>query len=101
MANKQIVFTDRLVGISIQNGLVRMDFAVAAGQTKDKDGKAAQRMEVTTQLVMPIEAFAASVAVQDKLVKQLVTVAKKRAAKAGAKSAEGAAGQVQAPAANA
>ncbi len=72
MANKQIVFSDRLVGLSLQNGLVRLDLAVNAGTVKGKDDKPAQRMEVTTQVVMPLEAFANAVAMQDKMLKALV-----------------------------
>ena len=72
MPNKQIVFSDRLVGLSIQNGLVRLDLAVNAGTAKGKDGKPAQRMEVTTQLVMPLDAFAAAVGMQQNALKQVV-----------------------------
>lgn len=77
MANKQIVFSDRLVGLSLQNGLVRLDLAVNAGTVKGKDDKPAQRMEVTTQVVMPLEAFANAVAMQDKMLKALVAREKK------------------------
>ena len=72
MPNKQVLFADRLVGLNLQNGLVRMDLAVNAGTVKGKDDKPAQRMEVTTQLVMPLEAFANAVAMQDKLLKELI-----------------------------
>ncbi len=72
MPNKQIIFADRLVGLSLQNGLVRMDLAVHAGSGKNKDDQPVQRMEVTTQLVIPVEAFANAVGMQDKLLKELV-----------------------------
>lgn len=85
MANKQIVFCDRLVGLMIQNGLVRMDLAVSAGTVKGKDDELAQRMEVTTQVVIPLEAFASAVAMQDKLLKELVARGEQqRAAQASA-----------------
>lgn len=72
MSNKQYIFSDRLVGLNLQNGLVRLDLAVNAGTVKGKDDKPAQRMEVTTQVVMPLEAFANAVAMQDKLLRELV-----------------------------
>lgn len=72
MANKQIVFADRLVGLTVQNGLVRLDLAVNAGQVKDKDGKTGQRMEVNSQLVMPLDAFVNAVAMQQNALKQVV-----------------------------
>jgi hypothetical protein len=77
MPNKQIVFSDRLVGLTVQNGLVRMDLAVNAGTAKDKDGKTGQRMEVTTQLVMPLDAFASALAMQQNLLKEVVERGKK------------------------
>jgi hypothetical protein len=72
MANKQIIFSDRLVGLSLQSGLVRLDLAVHAGAVKGNDDKPAQRMEVTTQVVMPLEAFANAVAMQDKMLRELI-----------------------------
>lgn len=79
MPNKQIVFSDRLVGLTVQNGLVRMDLAVNAGQVKGKDDKVGQRMEITTQVVMPIDAFANAVAMQQNLLKEVVSRGKKAA----------------------
>ncbi len=73
MSNKQIVFADRLVGLTVQNGLVRLDLAVNAGQVKDKEGKTGQRMEVTSQLVMPLDAFVNAVAMQQNALKQIVS----------------------------
>lgn len=72
MPNKQIVFSDRLVGLSLQNGLVRLDLAVNAGTAKGKDDKPAQRMEITTQLVMPLDAFANAVAMQQSMLQQVM-----------------------------
>lgn len=80
MPSKQIVFADRLVGMSIQNGLVRIDLAVNAGTVKGSDDKTKQRMEVTTQLVMPLDAFANGVAMQQKALQQLVEQNKSRRA---------------------
>jgi len=84
MSNKQIVFADRLVGLTVQNGLVRMDLAVNAGQVKDKDGKTGQRMDVTSQLVMPLDAFVNAVAMQQNALKEVV--ARVQGAKQGEKA---------------
>ncbi len=88
MANKQVVFADRLVGLSVHNGLVRLDLGVVTGTGKGKDGKEALKLEATYQIVLPLDAFAASVDMQAKLVKELVSRQKKsREAKAEAKAA--------------
>lgn len=89
MPSKHIVFADRLVGLNLQNGLVRMDLAVNAGTGKGKDDKPVQRMEITTQVVMPLDAFANAVAAQEKLLKELIARDKKaREAAAAAKGAD-------------
>lgn len=88
MANKQIVFADRLVGFTVQNGLARLDFAVNAGQVKDKEGKVGQRMEVTSQLVMPLDAFVNAVGMQQDALKQVVARAQKVADASKAEKAE-------------
>ena len=83
MANKQVVYTDRVAGVSVVNGLVRLDLAMFTGQTKGKDGKAdGLRGEITHQLVMPLDAFIAGFGVQQKLVKELAARQQKRKAKA-------------------
>lgn len=71
MANKEIVFADRVVGMSVHNGLVRMDLAVIAGAAKGKDDKPAVRMEVTHQIVLPLDAFVAGVNAQQNLIKEI------------------------------
>ena len=78
MAAKEIVFADRVVGISVHNGLVRLDLGVVAGSAKGKDDKPAVKLDVTHQLVLPMEGFIAAVAMQEKLVKELVGRGKKR-----------------------
>mgnify|MGYP003382387794 CR=1 FL=1 len=77
MANKQFVFSDRMVGFSVQNGLVRLDLAVVTGPAKNKDGKAGLKADVTHQLIMPIDAFVAAVGLQQNVVKELVARRKK------------------------
>lgn len=90
MAYKQVVFADRLVGMTIQDGVVRIDLAVNAGQVKDKDEQVKQRLEITTQLVMPFEGFVNAVAMQQRLVKEIAEKQKgKRAAKAPEAEAQG------------
>lgn len=77
MANKEVVFADRIVGLSVHNGLVRIDLAVVAGPAKGKDDRPAVKMDVTHQLVLPIEAFVAGVTAQQNLLKQLAARQKK------------------------
>ncbi len=78
MANKEVIFADRLTNLSIHNGLVRVDLGVISGPGKTKEGKDALRVETTHQLVMPLDAFAAAVTAQQALLKKVVEVGKKR-----------------------
>lgn len=87
MTNKQVIFSDRVVGLSAQNGLVRIDLAVNAGTVKGSDDQTKQRMEVTTQLVMPIDAFANAVAMQQKMLQQMLDEGKKRSSPKAAPAA--------------
>ena len=86
MANKQVVFTDRIVGVSIQNGLVRIDLATIAGPAKTKDGKEGLKMDITHQLVMPLDAFASGFNMQQKVVNELAKRQQKRSLKAPEKT---------------
>lgn len=78
MASKEIVFADRVVSISVHNGLVRLDLGVVAGNAKGKDDKPAVRLETTHQVVLPMEGFITAVGMQEKVVKELVEREKKR-----------------------
>lgn len=89
MPTKQIIFTDRVVGLSIHNGLVRMDLAVAAGAGKTKDDKPALKMDITHQLVIPLDAFVAGVNAQQNLLKQVAERQNKGRGKAASAEAEG------------
>ena len=89
MANKQVVFADRVVGLSIQNGLVRMDLAVISGSAVTKDDKPAVKLEVTHQLVIPMEAFVAAVEAQQRLLKEVVERNKQRQSQGDASAPEG------------
>lgn len=82
MAYKQVIFADQLVGMTVQNGLVRMDLAINAGTVRGKDDKPAQRMEITTQLVLPLDAFVNAVGMQQRLIKEIADKQKKRSLKA-------------------
>lgn len=89
MANKQYVFSDRIVGLSVQNGLVRIDLAAIAGAAKTKEGKDGLKMDITHQLVLPLDAFMSGFAMQQKLVQELVARQQKRGkGKAAAEQAE-------------
>lgn len=87
MANKQVVFSDRIVGLSVQNGLVRLDLATIAGPAKNKEGKEGLKLDVTHQLVIPMDAFLAGFNMQQKLVQELVTRQQKRGGKAAKEEA--------------
>ena len=80
MATKEVIFADRLVNLSIHNGLVRIDLGVIIGPGKTKEGKDALTVEPTHQLVIPLEGFAAAVAAQQSLLKRVVEAGKKRGA---------------------
>lgn len=89
MPTKEVVFSDRIVGLSLHNGLVRVDLATFGGQAKNKDGKEGVRMDITHQLVIPLDAFVAGVSAQQKLVQEVVNRQQQLAAQA--KPAEAAA----------
>lgn len=79
MANKQVIFADRMVGISLQNGLVRVDLASIAGPAKTKEGKDGVRMEITHQLVIPLEGFVEGLKMQQAVTQRLAARGKKKA----------------------
>lgn len=78
MANKHVIFSDRIVGMSIQNGLVRIDLATIAGRAKNKDGQEGFKMDVTHQLVIPMDGFVAGLGMQQKLLKEVASRNQKR-----------------------
>jgi hypothetical protein len=85
---KQYVFADRVVGVSVQNGLVRVDLATIAGPTKTKEGKDGLKMDVTHQVLLPLDAFMAGFTMQQKLVQELVNRQQKKAKGKAADKAE-------------
>ena len=84
MANREVVFADRLTNLSVHNGLVRMEIGVITGTAKTKEGKDALKLEATHQIVMPLDTFVAAVAAQQQLIKQVAEVGKKRKGSAAA-----------------
>ena len=97
VANKQVVFADRIVGLSIHNGLVRVDLAMFAGTGKGKDDKPAIKLEPTTQLVIPLDAFVAGFGMQEKMIKELA--ARQQKAREGKGKDKAAKDEAAAPAA--
>lgn len=98
MASKQVIYSDRLVNISLQGGMVRLDLAVMAGTAKGKDDQQAVRLETTHQLVMPLDGFVAAVRTQERLVKELIARDQQQRAAASAASEPAAAPQTPAAA---
>ncbi|MBK6470861.1 MAG: hypothetical protein IPF94_08970 [Betaproteobacteria bacterium] len=78
MANKQVIFADRIVGLAIYNGFVRIDLAVVAGTGKTKTDEPALKVDVTHQLVIPLDGFVAGVTAQQNLLKSLSERRKKK-----------------------
>lgn len=88
MANKQVIFADRIVGLAIHNGFVRIDLAVVAGTGKTKNDQPALKVDVNHQLVIPLDGFIAGVTAQQNLLKSLSERRKKKA-EAAASTGEG------------
>lgn len=84
MPNKQVIFADRIVGLAIHNGFVRIDLAVVAGSGQTKAEQPGLKMQVTHQLVMPLDGFVAGMTAQQNLLKSLSERRKKRAEGAAA-----------------
>lgn len=99
MANKQIIFSDRIVGLSVQNGLVRIDLAAITGPAKTKDGKDGIKLEITHQLVMPLDGFAEGLSAQQKLMQGLIARQQQGRVPAAAEGTDASANQAAAPSA--
>jgi hypothetical protein len=83
----ETLFADRILNISIQNGLVRIDLGTVDTYLDGEERK--QRTELTQRLVMPVDGFVRSFAMQQRMVNQL---------NERAKQAQGAAAEADAPA---
>jgi hypothetical protein len=64
----EIIFADRIMGIALQNGLVRMELGVMESPRKGEP----QKIALTTKLVMPLEGFVNSFNLQESVIKELV-----------------------------
>lgn len=67
----QTNFADIIINIAVTGPLVRIDLGTL-NPVQSKDGKLEHQPVVNQQLVMPIEGFARSLAMQEQVVKKLV-----------------------------
>lgn len=81
-------FADQIVNLSVSNGMVRIDLGIVENAGEGEDGKRKKRAQVTQRVVMPLDGFVRSFAMQQKLVGQPnERVKKAKAAKAPAETA--------------
>lgn len=66
----QEIFADGISAIHITGQLVRIDLMTLQPHLKSDNGQPV--VEISTRLVMPLEGFVQSLAVQDNIVRQLV-----------------------------
>ncbi len=83
----ETLFADRILNISIHNGLVRIDLGTVDTYLDGEERK--QRTDVTQRLVMPVDGFVRSFAMQQRMMTQL---------NERAKQAQGAGAEADAPA---
>lgn len=86
---KSNIFADRIVNISVHNGVVRMELGTMDAPAAE--GKKEAALDVTHRLVMPIEGFVASVRLQQSALKAMAERGKKereRAEEAAKKEAD-------------
>lgn len=67
----QTNFADIIINIAVTGPLVRIELGTL-NPVQSKDGKLEHQPVVNQQLVMPIEGFARSLAMQEQVVKKLV-----------------------------
>ena len=63
----ETLFADTIVNLGVANGLVRIDLGIL-GPEETVNGERKTRVEVTQRLVMPLEGFVRSVAMQQRLL---------------------------------
>lgn len=81
-------FADQIVNLSVVNGMVRIDLGIVETAADGENGKRKKRAQVTQRVVMPLDGFVRSFAMQQKLVGQLNDRVKKaKEAKASAAQA--------------
>ena len=83
----ETLFADRIINLTIQNGLVRIDLGTVDTYLDGEERK--QRTELTQRLVMPVDGFVRSFAMQQRMVNQL---------NERARQAQGAAAEADVPA---
>ena len=64
------IFADGISAVHVTGNLVRIDLMTMQPQLKSKDGQPV--VEVNQRIVMPLEGFVQSLAVQDNIIKQLI-----------------------------
>ena len=64
------IFADGISAVHVTGNLVRIDLMTMQPQLKSKDGQPV--VEVNQRIIMPLEGFVQSLAVQDNIIKQLV-----------------------------
>ena len=64
------IFADGISAVHVTGNLVRIDLMTVQPQLKSKDGQPV--VEVNQRIIMPLEGFVQSLAVQDNIIKQLI-----------------------------
>lgn len=64
------IFADGISAVHVTGNLVRIDLMTMQPQLKSKDGQPV--VEVNQRIIMPLEGFVQSLAVQDNIIKQLI-----------------------------
>ena len=64
------IFADGISAVHVTGNLVRIDLMTLQPQLKSKGGQPV--VEVNQRIIMPLEGFVQSLAVQDNIVKQLI-----------------------------
>ena len=66
----QEIFADGISAIHVTGGLVRIDLMTVQPHLKSDNGQPV--LDVSQRLIMPLEGFVQSLAVQENIVKQLI-----------------------------
>jgi hypothetical protein len=66
----QEIFADAISAVHVTGGLVRIDLMTVQPQKKSENGQPA--VEVNSRLIMPLDGFIKSLAVQEDVIKKLV-----------------------------
>lgn len=64
------IFADGISAVHVTGNLVRIDLMTMQPQLKSNDGQPV--VEVNQRIIMPLEGFVQSLAVQDNIIKQLI-----------------------------